>query len=162
MNTTIKETVEQESEVPSKDPLVPPQEDPSTILVIEDDSEDRARLVSFLIGAGYAIETAATAAEALKRCKERAFDMITLDLLLPDASGWDVQQKIRAGGPNRDAPIIVITQMKKKHATMGFPIQDILNKPVQLEELLASLERARPEKAITDRDEQRSRQTHPS
>ena len=162
VNTTIKETVEQESEVPSKDPLVPPQEDPSTILVIEDDSEDRAQLVSFLIGAGYAIETAATAAEALKRCKERAFDMITLDLLLPDASGWDVQQKIRAGGPNRDAPIIVITQMKKKHATMGFPIQDILNKPVQLEELLASLERARPEKAITDRDEQRSRHTHAS
>ncbi len=162
VNTTIKETAEQESDVPWKDPLVPPQEDPSTILVIEDDSEDRARLVSFLIGAGYAIETAATAAEALKRCKERAFDMITLDLLLPDASGWDVQQKIRAGGPNRHAPIIVITQMKKKHATMGFPIQDILNKPVQLEELLASLERARPEKAITDRDEQRSRHTHPT
>src|SRR2546421_707129 len=161
VNTTIKETAEQKSEVPWKDLLVPPQEDPSTILVIEDDSEDRARLVSFLIGAGYAIETAATAAEALKRCKERAFDMITLDLLLPDASGWDVQQKIRAGGPNRDAPIIVITQMKKKHATMGFPIQDILNKPVQLEELLASLERARPEKAITDRDEQRSRHTYP-
>ncbi len=162
VNTTIKETAEQKSEVPWKDPLVPPQEDPSTILVIEDDSEDRARLVSFLIGAGYAIETAATAAEALKRCQERAFDVITLDLLLPDASGWDVQQKIRAGGPNRDAPIIVITQMKKKHATMGFPIQDILNKPVQLEELLASLERARSEKAITDGDEQRSRHTHPT
>ncbi len=162
VNTTIKETAEQQSEVPWKDPLVPPQEDPSTVLVIEDDSEDRARLVSFLIGAGYAIETAATAAEALKRCQERAFDVITLDLLLPDASGWDVQQKIRAGGPNRDAPIIVITQMKKKDATMGFPIQDILNKPVQLEELLASLERARPEKAITDRDEQRSRHTYPS
>jgi PAS domain S-box-containing protein len=162
VNTTIKETAEQKSEVPWKDLLVPPQEDPSTVLVIEDDSEDRARLVSFLIGAGYAIETAATAAEALKRCQERAFDVITLDLLLPDASGWDVQQKIRAGGPNRDAPIIVITQMKKKHATMGFPIQDILNKPVQLEDLLASLERARPEKAITDRDEQRSRHTHPS
>jgi hypothetical protein len=31
-----------------------------------------------------------------------------------------------------------------------------------LEDLLASLERARPEKAITDRDEQRSRHTHPS
>jgi len=162
VNTTIKETAEQKSEVPWKDPLVPPQEDPSTILVIEDDSEDRARLVSFLIGAGYAIETAATAAEALKRCQERAFDVITLDLLLPDASGWDVQQKIRAGGPNRDAPIIVITQMKKKDATMGFPIQDILNKPVQLEDLLASLEQARPEKAITDRDEQRSRHTYPS
>ena len=162
VNTTIKETAEQKSEVPWKDLLVPPQEDPSTVLVIEDDSEDRARLVSFLIGAGYAIETAATAAEALKRCQERAFDVITLDLLLPDASGWDVQQKIRAGGPNRDAPIIVITQVKKKHATMGFPIQDILNKPVQLEDLLASLERARPEKAITDRDEQRSRHTHPS
>ncbi len=162
VNTTIKETAEQQSEVPWKDPLVPPQEDPSTVLVIEDDSEDRARLVSFLIGAGYAIETAATAAEALKRCQERAFDVITLDLLLPDASGWDVQQKIRAGGPNRDAPIIVITQMKKKDATMGFPIQDILNKPVQLEDLLASLEQARPEKAITDRDEQRSRHTYPS
>ncbi len=81
VNTTIKETAEQQSEVPWKDPLVPPQEDPSTVLVIEDDSEDRAQLVSF---------------------------------------------------------------------------------PVQLEDLLASLEQARPEKAITDRDEQRSRHTYPS
>jgi hypothetical protein len=52
--------------------------------------------------------------------------------------------------------------MKKKVATMGFPIQDILNKPVQLEELLASLERARSEKAITDGDERRPRHAHPS
>lgn len=155
VNKTLEEGAAQVSEVAWTFPPVPPQESPPTILVIEDDSQDRARLVSFLIDAGYAIEATATAVAALERSQARTFDAITLDLLLPDASGWDVLRKIRTGGLNRTTPIIVITQVKEKYASMGFPIQDILHKPLQLEDLLASLERVRSETAITGRDEQR-------
>ena len=144
VNKTIGESAEQGSEVHWKYPVAPPpQEGASTILVIEDDSRDRTRLAGLLIGAGYAIETASTAAAALERCQEQAFDAITLDLLLPDTSGWNVLHKIRVGGPNRDTPVIVITQMKERQAAMGFPIQGLLSKPIQLEELLAVLKQAR-------------------
>ena len=156
VSKTLEEGAAQVSEVAWTYPPVPPQESPPTILVIEDDSQDRARLVSFLIDAGYAVEATATAVAALERSQARAFDAITLDLLLPDASGWEVLRKIRTGGPNHTTPIIVITQVKEKYASMGFPIQDILHKPLQLEDLLASLERARSETAIAERDEQGS------
>ncbi len=69
--------------------------------------------------------------------------MITLDLLLPDASGWDVLRSIRAGGPNRNAPVVVVTMVTEKNVARSLPIQGMLSKPVQLEELLVSLEQAR-------------------
>lgn len=143
VNKTIVEFAEQEGEGTWKYPVVQPlREGVPTILVIEDDTRDRTRLVDLLIRAGYEIETASTAAAALERCQERTFDVITLCLLLPDASGWDVLHKMRMGGPNSDTPVIVITQVKEKQAAMGFPIQGILSKPIQLEELLVSLEQA--------------------
>jgi PAS domain S-box-containing protein len=160
VNKTLGEVVEQKSEVDWRSPLVQPQEGAPIILVIEDDPKDRDWLVRSFGEAGYYVEVAATAAEALKRCQERAFDVITLDLLLPDASGWDVLRRIRRGGLNHDVPIIVVTMVAEKNVAMGLPIQDILSKPVQVEELLASLERARSEIAITDGDEQRSHHAH--
>jgi hypothetical protein len=50
--------------------------------------------------------------------------------------------------------VIIVTLIAEKEIGLGFPIHEILNKPVQMEELLASLERARPEKPTTDRDKE--------
>ena len=58
-------------------------------------------LVDALAKAGYAVEVAATGAEAIARCRERSFDAITLDLLLPDISGLDVLAALRAEGRAR-------------------------------------------------------------
>jgi CheY-like chemotaxis protein len=74
--------------------------------------------------------------------------------LLPDASGWEVLRRIRASGPNRDAPIIVVTLVAEKNVSMGLPIHDILSKPVQVHKLLASLQRAMQEPAGTHLDGQ--------
>ncbi|HLL23484.1 MAG TPA: ATP-binding protein, partial [Kofleriaceae bacterium] len=53
-----------------------------TILVVEDDARDQAQLVTTLTNAGYSVELAATGAEALTRWRSRAFDAVTIDLLL--------------------------------------------------------------------------------
>ncbi len=110
-------------------------------LVIEDEAKDQAWLTLSLLEAGFAVEVAATGAEALNRCCKQTFDLITLDLLLPDLSGWDVLKSIRSEGPNRDVPVIVITLVTEKKVGLGFPIQDMLSKPVEQKELLVSLER---------------------
>jgi PAS domain S-box-containing protein len=156
VNRMLGEFVEQESEPSWKYRVVPPpREGVPTVLMIEDDTRDRARLVDLLIRAGYEIETASSAVAALEGCQERAFDAITLSLLLPDASGWDVLHKLRVGGPNRDTPVVVITQVKEKQAALGFPIQGILTKPIEMKELLASLEQARSATVISPRGGQR-------
>jgi DNA-binding response OmpR family regulator len=113
-----------------------------TILVIEDDGKDRRWLQEILGRAGYAVHTAVTGADALARCGEQTFDAITLDLLLPDMSGLDVLKAIRAAGPNRHVPIIVVTVVAERGAAAAFRIHDYLVKPLPAEELLASLARA--------------------
>lgn len=143
VNQAIEEFAAQESKASWDPPPFSPQEGTPTILVIEDDPRDRRWLVSSFSEAGYAVESAATATDALEFSQKRAFDVITLDLLLPDASGWDVLRSIRAGGPNRNAPIVVVTLVTEKNVARSLPVQDMLSKPVQLKELLASLERAR-------------------
>jgi CheY-like chemotaxis protein len=116
--------------------------DAPLILVIEDDDRDRAALVGLLTDGGYAVETAATAAQALERCNESTFDAITLDLILPDSNGVDVLRGIRASDKNRDVPVIVITVVSERGAVAGFAVHDILPKPLDGPVLLESLQRA--------------------
>ena len=112
------------------------------VLVIEDDCHDRTRIVEALGRAHYAVEVAATGAEALECLASRRFDAITLDLLLPDMNGWDVLRALRATGPNEETPVVVVTMVAEKSAAMGFLIRDFLGKPLQPATLLAALERA--------------------
>ncbi|MBI3184214.1 MAG: PAS domain S-box protein [Myxococcales bacterium] len=128
---------------PADDPRPRPAPPHSpTVLVVEDDPKDRAWLVDTLGRAGYSVQVAQSGTEALSLAKTRAYDAITLDLLLPDISGWEVLRAIRSEGPNRAAPTIVVTVISEKGAALGFAISDFLVKPVQAEELLAALRRA--------------------
>ena len=113
-----------------------------SVLVIEDDPSEAAWIVRTLGEAGYTVESVSTSAAALERCGQRRFDAITLDLLLPDGSGLDVLQAVRAGGPNCDTPVIVVTVVAERGAAAGFHIDDMLVKPVHAEQLLSSLQRA--------------------
>jgi CheY-like chemotaxis protein len=130
-----------EAEVTPAPPAVRRPGSPA-ILIIEDDARDRAWLERTLSAAGYAVEVAATGAEGLARCRERPFDAITLDLLLPDMNGWEVLEAIRTNGPNRDVPVIVVTVVAEGAGVRSFPVHEFLAKPVQTETLLASLVRA--------------------
>ena len=112
------------------------------ILVIDDDRVQRAALSHILRRAGYAVETAATGAEALARCQARSFAAITLDLFLPDGSGWEALHNIRSLTRNSQTPVIVVSMVQEKEACSVFSIHDFLTKPVAPEELLGSLERA--------------------
>jgi len=139
------------------EPVAPP--DASLILVIEDDVDDRAWISSALRGAGYAVETVATGAEALVRCREQRFSAITLDIMLPDMSGRAVLEKLRERGLNQQTPVIAVTVLAHKGIVAGFPISDILAKPVSQNDLVKALERCqvKPSKArpilVVDDDE---------
>jgi signal transduction histidine kinase/DNA-binding response OmpR family regulator len=122
--------------------LAAPSSGAPSVLLIEDDPLDLAWLVRVIGEAGYQIEVAQTGAEALEKCRQRRFDAITLDLLLPDMGGWELLHQIRETTPNADAPAIVVTVVAEKEIGLGFPIHDFLVKPVRADDLLASLQRA--------------------
>jgi len=112
------------------------------ILVVEDDSRDRAWLVETLSAAGYAVEEAVTGRAAIERCAAQRFDGITMDLFLSDMTGWDVLRDVRAQGTNQTTPVIVVSVVSQKGLGGGFAIHDHLTKPLSREDLLASLRRA--------------------
>src|SRR6185312_15338172 len=112
------------------------------VLVVEDNARDRTLFVKTLVAAGYAVDEARTGAQALAKCRERTFDAITLDLLLPDASGLDVLSSIRASNRNSEVPVIVVTVVTERGAIGGFAVHDVLPKPLDRGALLESLERA--------------------
>ncbi len=111
------------------------------ILVVEDDAKDQERIVATLTAAGYAVDTAATGAQARALCAKTAYDAITLDLLLPDGTGLDVLASIRAEPGYGSVPVIVISVVSEE-VTAGFLVHDALAKPIDPDRLLASLRRA--------------------
>jgi PAS domain S-box-containing protein len=112
------------------------------VLVIEDDPADQDRIIAALVGAGYAVDTAATGAQALRAASERTYDAITLDLLLPDANGLQILGALRELPGSRELPVIVISVVSEQ-VTGGFVVHEVLQKPLQSENLLSSLSRAR-------------------
>jgi CheY-like chemotaxis protein len=101
------------------------------VLVIEDDCADQAQLARILRSAGYQVELAGSALRALEMAAARRYDAITLDLLLPDRSGLEVLNELRAAGPNREVPVVVITMVTETSALAGFMVSDVLAKPIR-------------------------------
>ena len=113
-----------------------------TVLVVEDDDRDRDVIATTLVQAGFAVELARSASDALARCRARSFDAVTLDLLLPDMSGLDLLAMLRAEGHVRSAPVIVVSVVPDARQIAGFAVADVLRKPLDRDALVGALERA--------------------
>jgi two-component system KDP operon response regulator KdpE len=109
------------------------------ILVVDDEPQILRALRTNLRGAGYDVETAATAEEALAAAAIRPPDAVVLDLILPDGSGTDVCREIRGWSP---VPILVLSAVgdeREKVAALDAGADDYVTKPFGMDELLARL-----------------------
>ncbi|MHB0990462.1 MAG: HAMP domain-containing protein [Burkholderiales bacterium] len=79
------------------------------LLVVEDQPEERNRIVELIGNEDVNITTAATGAEALEALKQTRFDCMVLDLELPDTNGFAVIEEIKKDLSLRTLPIIVYT-----------------------------------------------------
>ena len=123
-------------------PVSTPRLGARTVLVVEDSPGDRRTIVDTLAKAGYAIEIAGSGADAIRLCRERSFDAVTLDLLLPDMSGLDCLAALRAEGRARLTPVIVVSVAHDVGLVSAFAVHDVLKKPLDSASLLTALERA--------------------
>jgi PAS domain S-box-containing protein len=120
----------------------PPRPGASHLLVVEDEVRDARFLVEHLEAAGYAVTVASTVSSALAVCRERRFDAIILDLLLPDGTGLDFMAWLREQAAHAGTPVIVVSVVANARAAMGAWVQDIIPKPIEPADLLAALVRA--------------------
>jgi two-component system, OmpR family, response regulator MprA len=109
----------------------------SRILVVEDDPPLAATLERVLGTEGYDVEVAGDGNEALRRSRERPFDLVVLDVLLPGLDGIAVCKRLRAMGP---IPILLLTALggtDERVRGLDSGADDYLVKPFAYEELLA-------------------------
>jgi DNA-binding response OmpR family regulator len=83
--------------------------EPRRVLIVEDEP-DVARLLSYtLTGAGFTVQVAASKVAAFAKAKEKRPEVIVLDLMLLDGSGFDLCKELRADPDTADAGILMLT-----------------------------------------------------
>src|ERR1700674_4536032 len=109
----------------------------SRILVVEDDARLAATLGRVLGADGYEVELAGDGNEALRRARERPFDVVVLDIMLPGLDGIAVCRRLRSTGP---IPILLLTALggtEERVRGLDSGADDYLVKPFANEELIA-------------------------
>src|SRR6266851_4779274 len=112
------------------------------ILVIDDEPDIRESLEILLSAEGYRVDLAPNATEGLKRLENSTFDLVLLDLMMPDKSGMQVLEEIR--GRDRETPVFLITAYGSVEVAVNAlkrGANDYFSKPWDNEKLLIEIER---------------------
>ena len=112
------------------------------VLVVDDEPDIRDSLEMLLSSEGYRVELAQNATEGLKRMESSSFDLVLLDLMMPDKSGLQVLEEVRVR--DRETPIFMLTaygsvEVAVKALKAG--ANDYFPKPWDNEKLLIEIDR---------------------
>ena len=112
----------------------------SSILIVDDETDLISTLEYNLRREGFITESAMTGGAALSKVETTApFDLIILDLMLPDMSGTEVCRRLRTRAPTRDTPVLMLTARGEEiDRVVGFEMgaDDYVVKPFSVRELL--------------------------
>ncbi|WP_339148580.1 MULTISPECIES: response regulator transcription factor [unclassified Sutcliffiella] len=110
----------------------------ANILIIEDEKKIARVLQLELEHEGYETDAAFTGTSGLEKFKEQNWDLVLLDVMLPELSGLEVLRRIRTADPN--TPVILLTarnSIPDKVSGLDLGANDYVTKPFEIEELLA-------------------------
>src|SRR5580658_5463499 len=112
------------------------------VLVVDDELDIREGLDTLLSLEGYTVELAINGAEGVRKIESRAYDLVLLDLMMPDRSGMDVLRDVRQR--DRETPIFMITAYGSVEAAVDalkLGANDYFSKPWDNEKLLIEIDR---------------------
>jgi two-component system, OmpR family, response regulator len=124
-------------------------DDAGALLVVDDEQFLRDAVATLLSSLGYTVASAGTGAEALRLARTRPFDLLILDVMLPDLDGFEIVERLRRDR-NRVPVIFLTAKDTREDKVEGLTIggDDYITKPFHLDELTARvrtvLRRTRP------------------
>lgn len=112
------------------------------VLIVDDEPVNLQVLVNMLSLQNYSVTKANNGQEALDAIKDKKFDLVLLDLMMPKMSGYEVCDAIRQQYPANELPIVFLTAKNQvTDLVQGFDVgaNDYLTKPVSKNELLSRI-----------------------
>ena len=114
------------------------------ILAVDDNRMNRLKLVRMLGKEGYDVEQAEGGREALTMLRSNVFDLVLLDILMPEVDGFQVLREMKDDAALRDIPVIVVSaveEMNSVYQCLELGAVDYLSKPVDAELLIDRVSR---------------------
>lgn len=108
----------------------------ANLLVVDDELRIRELIKKYAIYEGHTVYEAENGIDAVSMCKERSFDLIVMDIMMPQLDGFSACQEIRK---NSDTPIIMLSALGEEYDRIhGFElgIDDYVVKPFSPKELM--------------------------
>jgi CheY-like chemotaxis protein len=109
-----------------------------TILAVDDEPDALGFLRAGLTGVGFDFLEASNGVRALEVLNERRPDLLIVDVMMPEMTGFELCARIRLRDDMRDLPIIVYSAFPMRHSNAGL-YQRAFVKPADLEELLYAI-----------------------
>jgi len=109
------------------------------ILLVEDEKRIREIIRTYIKKEGYNLYEAGTGKEAFELMEERQYQLMILDVMLPDTDGWSILRRIRE---EKDTPVIMLTaRAEEEDKLFGFDLgaDDYVTKPFSAKELMARI-----------------------
>jgi class 3 adenylate cyclase/CheY-like chemotaxis protein len=114
--------------------------DPARILVVDDTAHNVKLLADVLVARGYAVSTASSGKEALEKVASDAPDLVLLDVVMPEMSGYEVCKTLRADPATARLPVVMVTALdpsQERVKGIDAGADDFLTKPINQPELIA-------------------------
>jgi two-component system cell cycle response regulator CtrA len=111
------------------------------VLLVEDDSATARSIELMLRSGGFVVDTSALGEDGIEIGKLYDYDIILLDIMLPDIDGYEVLKRLRA--QKVQTPILILSglsEMDNKIKGLGFGADDYLTKPFDRRELIARIQ----------------------
>jgi len=133
------------------------------VLVVDDTDTNIKLLRALLKGAGYEVVTATCGTDALAVAASDNPDLILLDIMMPDLTGYEVCQRLRSAPGTRQTPIVFLTalhELEDHMKAMDVGGDDILTKPINKLELLTRVKSLLRLRALTTEIQEQRRLIH--
>ncbi len=111
-----------------------------SILVVDDDKQNRFLIRVFLQRLGYSVLEAEDGLQALRLLKTQRPDLIILDAMMPNMDGFTALKTIREDPATRDIPVIILTALDETCPGCESLANSLLTKPVDLSILRKKIE----------------------
>ena len=109
------------------------------ILIVEDEPKTAEYLHQGLSESGYIVDKAATGVDGLHLVRQLAYDLVVLDVNLPEIDGWGVLEQIRSNSSTRVIMLTARGRLVDKIKGLDLGADDYLVKPFEFPELLARI-----------------------